>query len=266
MTEALTETPAVVPDAAAETPSEPVNLLDMGGDDAGTETTESSPANETSANEESGQWNWAEGITGNGDKPEWLQDRYKSVSDQAKAYKELEKKFGEFKGAPKDGYDLEAIPLDKDNKMLNTLSETFKELNMSQSGFERVVSEFMTAQTQMSDMDMQAEIAKLGPKANSMIKQTNTRLTNNFDKGVADTVKSWIQTSDDILALNALLSNQTLSSIPNNNAMQQVITTESYSTLKDEKVANYDRYQTDETYAKSLNERIYWAQQREKKG
>ena len=39
--------------------------------------------------------------------PEWYKaDKYKSVAEQAKAYTELEKKFGGFTGAPKDGYSV----------------------------------------------------------------------------------------------------------------------------------------------------------------
>ena len=41
-----------------------------------------------------------------GEKPEWLKDKYKSVEDQAKAYAELEKKFGGFTGSPEGDYEM----------------------------------------------------------------------------------------------------------------------------------------------------------------
>ena len=51
-----------------------------------------------------GEYFLTEGIKGTGDTPEWFKaDKYKSIADQAKAYTELEKRFGGFKGAPKDG-------------------------------------------------------------------------------------------------------------------------------------------------------------------
>ena len=54
-----------------------------------------------------GEFFLSEGIKGVGDLPEWYKaDKYKSIAEQAKAYTELEKKFGGFTGAPKDGYSL----------------------------------------------------------------------------------------------------------------------------------------------------------------
>ena len=52
-----------------------------------------------------GEYFLTEGIKGSGETPEWFKaDKYKSIADQAKAYTELEKRFGGFKGAPKEGY------------------------------------------------------------------------------------------------------------------------------------------------------------------
>jgi hypothetical protein len=46
----------------------------------------------------------ADGVKGKGPPPEWYKaDKYKTVDEQAKAYTELEKRFGGFVGAPKDG-------------------------------------------------------------------------------------------------------------------------------------------------------------------
>ena len=50
-----------------------------------------------------GEYFLSDGIKGTGETPEWYKgDKYKSVAEQAKAYTELEKKFGGFTGAPKD--------------------------------------------------------------------------------------------------------------------------------------------------------------------
>lgn len=50
------------------------------------------------------KWFYADGTPGAGEMPVWLKaDKYKTVEEQAKAYPELEKRFGAFKGAPKDG-------------------------------------------------------------------------------------------------------------------------------------------------------------------
>jgi hypothetical protein len=50
------------------------------------------------------KWFYADGTPGKGEAPVWFKaDKYKSVEEQAKAYPELEKRLGAFKGAPKDG-------------------------------------------------------------------------------------------------------------------------------------------------------------------
>jgi len=50
-------------------------------------------------------WFYTDGVKGNGDKPEWLADKYKSVADKANGYSEIQKKFSNFTGAP-EKYDL----------------------------------------------------------------------------------------------------------------------------------------------------------------
>ena len=68
------------------------------------ETTSDTLLDQASPTLNEGEYFLSEGIKGAGDMPEWYNpSKYKSVSEQAKAYTELEKKFGGFTGAPKDG-------------------------------------------------------------------------------------------------------------------------------------------------------------------
>ena len=79
-----------------------------------------------------GEYFLSDGIKGTGDTPEWYKsDKYKSVAEQAKAYTELEKKFGGFTGAPKDGY---AGPegIEPDDALLQELTEFANKTGMSQ--------------------------------------------------------------------------------------------------------------------------------------
>jgi hypothetical protein len=79
-----------------------------------------------------GEYFLSDGIKGTGDTPEWYKgDKYKSVAEQAKAYTELEKKFGGFTGAPKDGYSgPEGI--ESDDALLQELTEFAEKTGMSQ--------------------------------------------------------------------------------------------------------------------------------------
>lgn len=60
---------------------------------------------ETAANPNNGaSWLLKDGVMGEGEKPAWFKEtKYKTVAEQAAAYPELEKRFGSFTGAPKDG-------------------------------------------------------------------------------------------------------------------------------------------------------------------
>ena len=50
-------------------------------------------------------WHYAEGVPGQGDKQEFLKDKYANITEQAKAYTELESRFGSFTGAP-EAYEI----------------------------------------------------------------------------------------------------------------------------------------------------------------
>jgi hypothetical protein len=87
-------------------------------------------------------WVLAEGVLGTGPKPEWFKgDKYVTVADQAKAYVDLEKRFGSFVGAPKEGkYDNKlpegaAVELVGDHPLLGTFSKWAGENQLSQKGY-----------------------------------------------------------------------------------------------------------------------------------
>ena len=225
------------------------------------------PVEEKSAPEptDSIEWRWAEDIKGEGNKPDWLKEKYKSVSDQAKAYTELEKRLGETKGAPKDGYVFDGIEgLASDDPMLKSFGDTFKELNLTQDGANRLIAEYMTAQKAAYGVDLEAEVKKLGPQANDLIKTVNQRIDNNFNPELAKAMKGWVHTADDMKALQALLSFQTTSSSPTGNQMSSGHTYESFKEVRDEKTSNWSRYQEDTNYRKGLDTRLANAVHRER--
>jgi len=203
------------------------------------------------------EWNFAEGIKGEGPRPAWLKDKYKSVSDQASAYSELEKKLGEFKGAPKDGYKFdEADGLNPEDPMLQKFLPKFKEMNMSQDAVKTLINEWADYQSSVVKVDVQSEIKKLGPQGQDMINKTNQWMANNLDPSVAETVKSWIHTADDMKALEALRSFQPLSRSPTSSEMQPGFSYESLAEVKNEKIKNWQKYQDDANYRIAINSRM----------
>lgn len=234
------------------TPTEPKSLLDMAPADPVASAPEVAPPPQTES-----EWAWSEGLKGDGDKPEWLNGRYKSVADQAKAYTELEKRFGEFKGAPKEGYQLEAIEgLEADSPLLQQFSKTFAELNLSQSGFERVVNEFVNTHAAIAQANAAEEMKKLGPQGQQMIKETNQWIQNNFPPEVGKAVQGWIMTAEDIKALDIIRSFQPISKIPNAVDMSNTGIYESLNEVKTEKNNNWAKYKDDANYRKNVDDRM----------
>lgn len=257
----MTDTQSV--ETVTNVESEPASLLDM----APADTPSVEPSAQQPIVDSSNEWAWAEGLKGNGEKPDWLNGRYKSVADQAKAYTELEKRFGEFKGAPKEGYQLDTIEgLEKDSPLLQQFSKTFAELNLSQSGFERVVNEFVSTHASIAKASAAEEMKKLGPQGQQMIKETNQWIQNNFPPDVVKAIQGWVMTAEDIKALDMIRSFQPISKIPNASDMSNTAIFESLEQVKTEKNSNWTKYKDDANYRKNLDDRMAAAVRRSNAG
>jgi hypothetical protein len=147
----------------------------------------------------------AEGIKGTGETPEWYKaDKYQSVAEQAKAYTELEKKFGGFKGAPKDGY---AAPegVEQDDALLAELTEFANDTNMSQEAYGRAW-ELLTAQEQVvEEVSAEQEMAKLGDNATQRLKNVEGFLKNNLDSDTYTQVQDLVTTAESVQLIEAIV-------------------------------------------------------------
>ena len=145
-----------------------------------------------------GEYFLSDGIKGVGDQPDWYKaDKYKSVAEQAKAYTELEKKFGGFTGAPKDGYEiLEGV--DADDALWNELVEFGTETNMNQAAMHRAW-ELLTAQEQaVEEVSFENEMHKLGQKAEARVGVVEQFMRNNMDPDVFEQARDLMTTAQSI--------------------------------------------------------------------
>jgi len=128
-----------------------------------------------------GEYFLSDNIKGIGETPEWYKaDKYKSVAEQARAYTELEKKFGGFTGAPKDGYQL-YDGVDADDALWSELVEFGTANNMNQSALHQAW-ELLTAQEEaIEQVSVEEEIGKLGPNANERITTVEQIMRNNLE-------------------------------------------------------------------------------------
>jgi len=161
-----------------------------------------------------GEYFLSDGIKGTGDAPEWYKgDKYKSVAEQAKAYTELEKKFGGFTGAPKDGY---AGPegVESDDALLQELTEFATKTNMSQEAFGEAW-ELLTAQSEAVEaVSQEQEIAALGSNAEERIKNVEGYLKNNLDADDYEVVRDLVTDAKSIQLIEYMVRATTPTKLP----------------------------------------------------
>lgn len=147
----------------------------------------------------------AEGIKGTGETPDWyISDRYKSVAEQAKGYAELEKKFGGFRGAPKDGY---TVPegIESDDALLTELTDFAKDTNMSDEAFGRAW-ELLSAQEQaVEEVSQEMEMQKLGDNATQRLKTVEGFLKNNLDAETYSAAQELVTTADSVALIEMIV-------------------------------------------------------------
>ena len=152
-----------------------------------------------------GEYFLAEGIKGTGDTPDWYKaDKYQSIAEQAKAYNELDKKFGGFKGAPKDGYAV-VEGVESDDELWKELVAFGERTNMSQDALNDAW-DLMSAQEQaVAEVTQEAEIAKLGENAGQRIKNVEGFLKNNLDAETYTKVQDLVTTAESVELVEMLV-------------------------------------------------------------
>jgi len=161
-------------------------------------------------------WFWAEGVPGQGDVPEWMvKDKYKSVADQAKSYKELLNHHNErlkgFIGAPEGGYDIGEGK--EDDPLVGMLTEIGSKYNMNQDMFNELVEkyssieqEFDSKYQEQEQERIKAEVAKLGENADYRLKNIADFAKGNFDAETAEEFIQMATTAKSVEILEQLIS------------------------------------------------------------
>jgi hypothetical protein len=143
------------------------------------DTSVSEPSAESTETTVEPSFHWSEGMPGEGDAPEWYKgDKYKSVADQAKAYTDLEKRFGGFTGAP-ESYGLPE-EIDTEDTFVKTLTEIGAKSNMNQSTFDQVLELGEALLTAQDELRMEREMEALGPEAEQRLANIDGFMKNNL--------------------------------------------------------------------------------------
>lgn len=181
-----------------------MNEADGDGAASGGSSEDNSLLDEGTPTLSEGEYFLSEGIKGQGDLPEWYKaDKYGSIADQAKAYTELEKKFGSFTGSPKDGYQLPE-GFDKEDALAQEVIKFGNESNLSQDGFNKLM-ELAAAQAGVTqEYDQKAELAKLGDNAGQRIKQVEAFLKNKAG-GEYEAIRDMVTDANSVLLVESIM-------------------------------------------------------------
>lgn len=199
-------------------------------------------------------WMWAEGVAGTGDKPDFLLDKYTSVAEQARALPEALKRFGAFKGAPKDGYDMSKLPegMSPDSPLLKGFQETFKEMNLDQAGFEKMAGKFAELHQSLVAKSQEEIIKEVGSK--EVVERVDNWIKS-LPADIQETVKEWQLSGADIKALDAIRSGRSASALPTPAQYESRHSYETVKAVEAEKNKNWERYKNDEAYRSEIERR-----------
>jgi len=218
--------------------------------------------------EQTPAWSYAENVAGEGEAPDWFKaDKYQTVADQAKAYKDLEGRFGSFTGAP-DEYEFslseqlteQGIELDKEDPLITSFIEMAKESNMSQDMANKLVNMYVEGQYAGAMVDQEAEekrvqgeMKALGDSAEKRISNVQSWLKANMDPELMSGFEDATTTAAGVKALEALIAKTRNAPIESGEPVQEGKSHQELQALKFAKDDNGNlRMQTDPEYRKMV--------------
>jgi len=202
------------------------------------------------------------------ERPEWLLDKYATedrdmsaaISEQAKAYVELQKQFGGFTGAPEE-YSFE-LPegvdgeVDTELEAYSQFTEIAKAANMSQETAQQLFNVFVGYQNQMQEqfaVDFNREREALGPQADQRIQSIAQWAGSNLDQGDMQTLESMAMRADQIAVLEKIIGKTRNSPVPKTNQVDAVPT--GYTQDQFHQDVNSEKYRTDRNFRAAVRKK-----------
>lgn len=168
-------------------------------------------------------WSWAEDKPGEGERPEWLEEKHATVEQQAKNYVELQKRFGSFTGAPKiegeathgyssDGFvpsGVEGFEVPEDDVFVDNFLPMFQELNMSQESVDRVAQKYFALDLDRKNAEqarVDGEMTSLGSNADARLSAISDYARSNMDPDEHAAVMAGITSANAVKGLEKIIS------------------------------------------------------------
>lgn len=175
-------------------------------------------------------WMWGEGVEGTGEKPEYFKDsKYKTVAEQAKAYTELEKRFGGFVGAPQEGYQLaEELSALSDDPSVKSVLDILKESNASNDLANKLIGTYVESQKQAAEQAIAREMELLGENRDYRINSVKEFANANIPQHLQDAFNSMVTSAAHIEVVETLMKRMQGSAVaPENTSPKSSVSAES---------------------------------------
>lgn len=221
--------------------------------DEGTSTPPDTTPDDQGENSSS-TWHWDDNTPGQGDRPEWLQPKFKSVAEAAKSFNELEK----VKGSAPQAYDYEAGKswIEPDYEPFIEMADFAKKNHVPQA----VMDKFLGAVGSYLDefkVDMNEEKQKLGTNASERLQKLNNWAQSNLSEKSFQALSAGMRTAEAIEALeeirNKMLGQSSMVPGGNDSTTTSGMSMEEY---RSELNANFTKYKTDPHYRKEMERKL----------
>jgi hypothetical protein len=203
--------------------------------------------------EQQASWFIDEGVPGTGDRPTWLNEKFKSAADLAKSYHELEKKVGT---APEE-YDISRSKfLDQDYEPIQDFLKLAKEKRVPKEVVDKMVDSLDKYMDEFT-IDYSEEAKKLGDNAKERLKTLDNWAEANLTKESYEALTSNLKSADAIKALEELRGKMMSGNpvVPNGNdsSSSNVATLDD---IRSELSNNLQKYKTDPKYQADIRARL----------
>lgn len=198
-------------------------------------------------------WWIDEGRAGDGERPNWLPEKFRTAADLGKSYVELEKKVG----TVVDDYDFSRSKfLDPDYEPFQELRQAAKERRVPAEFLDKLVDSLDKYMDEFST-NYDEELKKLGDNAKDRIVTLDNWAKANLSKDSYEAITGNLKTADSIKALEELrgkmMSSNPMVPAGNESASNN---TASLDDVRLELANNLEKYKTDTAYRKDLQRRL----------
>lgn len=217
-------------------------------------------------------WKYADEVPGAGDVPDWfMADKYKSVAEQARAAHELRKKLGSRAEDAPDEYsiDYDKYGIAKDDVVLGEFNKLFKELNVPQKDYEKIVDKFVGMQKEQAEiMQKQREAAynAFGPETKETVARLNTWAKNNFSESEQQLLSSFMTSAEEVRLLDKLRAGAPKSAPPTHDQAASAVKHETYAEINNLIQSDWKRFNEDSQWRSMMESKRRAAYLRERSG